>query len=651
MPELITSDQNVGNANRAKAGGSIVSYCMTLIREARDSRDLYNKAKWDRYERKYRGLFAQEDKTREAERSRLIAPALTQAIDSIHASFVDAIFSRQNWLDVRDENEDQDKQDIARAKKNMMEDLDHANFKDSISKIILNGCIYGTGIGKLNLFRKKIPKVTGTSLAGPQVEFESRNLVALEPVQPWEFVKDTQSRDIDSGLFCGTETYVPKNVVWTKQLRGVYRTAPRVDGFHTSKPPFPGGESQVDQTRVHGKHDGSVWVSEYYGLVPARLVRKEGIKIPEDKILGNGMVECLVTIGNETELLRVSLNPYTMQDRPVVAYQHTNVPGRWWGDGVAAKGWNAAVGLDAELRARMDALALLTSPMMGADITRLPRNPDTRVRPGKMWLTRGRPSEVLERIDLGNIDPNTFNQSSEMERLVQVATGSVESNAPLNTDRRNETASGISMIQSSALKRQRVIMRNIENQLLNPSIQKTLWRLMQFNPERYPADYSFCVKSTMGILAKEFEQANLTSLLSVIPAESPAHGIILRGIIEMSNAPQRDQLLAALDEAAKPDPQKQQIEQEMLQIQLESARQSLQEQKSENDKTLAEVRKLLAEIEKIKEETRLMDEEVEIQALNAAAAVGKTKFDRQSKQEELKVKREEIKRRPRGGSQ
>lgn len=646
MPESMTSDQNVMNANKPTPGGSVVTYCINLVRQARDARDVKYKSQWDSFERTYRGVYAGQDMTREGERSKLIAPALTQAVDSIHAQMTDAVFSREQWIDINDDKADDNPDDMIQARRFLGDDLELTNVKDSLSKIILNACIYGTGIGKINVLKKRIPIMKEQTLSGPKVEFEDRPLVSLEPVPPWEFVKDEQARDIESGLFAAHETNVPKNTVWTKQIKGIYRKSANVLSFNTTKSPMPAGEASVEQTTKHGQWEGAVWITEYFGLIPAKMVRKEGIKLEKDDILGNGMVECIVTIANETELLRIVKNPFIMKDRPLVAYQHSYVPGKWWGAGVCEKGWNAQRGLDAELRARMDALGLLTSPMMGADITRLPRNPDMRVRPGKVWLTRGRPSEVLEPIILGNIDPNTFNQSSEMERLVQVGTGSIESNAPLNSDRRNETASGISMIQSSALKRQRAVMANLERQLLNPFIRKALWRLMQFNPTRYKADYDFCVKGTMGIVAREFEQASLTGLMSVIHPDSPAHGILLKGIVELSGSPQRDELVAAIVKSQQPDPEQQKLEQEMQQLQLEAQREAVNEQKLENAKTQAEIAKIEAEIDQIRKETDLEDEKVDILAMNAAAAVGKARMDDRRKKEDIEVKRLAAKNKP-----
>jgi hypothetical protein len=51
--------------------------------------------------------------------------------------------------------------------------------------------------------------------------------------------------------------------------------------------------------------------------------------------------------------------------------------------------------LDAELRARIDALALTTHPMMAVDATRIPRGHKLEVRPGRMLLTNGAPQESM----------------------------------------------------------------------------------------------------------------------------------------------------------------------------------------------------------------------------------------------------------------
>ncbi|MHC4649074.1 MAG: hypothetical protein ACYTBJ_26785 [Planctomycetota bacterium] len=171
-------------------------------------------------------------------------------------------------------------------------------------------------------------------------------------------------------------------------------------------------------------------------------------------------------------------------------------------------------------------------------------------------------------------------------------------------------------------------MWNMERQLLNPLIKKTLYRYMQFSKQRYQGmqDYEFCVKGTMGIVAREFEQAQLIGLLSNISPESPKHALVLKAIIEMSSSPKRDEILGAMAEMDKPDPEQQKMQQMMQQLQLEAQKETVTEQKLENEKTKAEIAKIMAEIEQIKKMTDLEDEKVEIQAANTVIGSNKVKI-------------------------
>jgi hypothetical protein len=624
MPSININEPENANMTDPSSAGGLVQHVMYLVRENRQVRDRRYKAMWDKFKRTYEGKYTGSDYTRAGERSKLVSPALASAIDGISATIEDAIFSRERWFDIKDDVMDERPQDMQQAHKVLEEDFEEAGVPDAIAKIVLNGSLYGTGIGKINVTRREIRKFDEQG----EVQVEYRPLVTLEPIPPWEFVIDSQARDIKQAYFVAHETHVPRNVIWSRQKKGIYNKNVTLLGNTSSTETGTGGESKPDAQRKHEQYDGSVFVTEYYGLVPASLLKGHA-KFTNEDVQGNGHVEVIVTIGNELELLRVIVNPFDMKDRPIVAYQHSYSPGDFWGRGVAEMGWNAQRALDAELRARMDALGLLTSPMLGADITRLPRNPDMQVRPGKVWLTRGRPSEVLEPILLGNIDPSTFNQSSEMERMVQVGTGGIESNAPLNVDRRNETASGISMIQSAALKRMRRTMWNIERQFLNPLIKKSAHRYMQFSKRRYPKDYQWAVKGTMGIVAREFEQASLIGLLSNIPPDSEQYNIILQSIIELSTSPKRDEILARIAESNKPDPKMQQMQEKMQQLEMKKAEEAVKEQMYENEKTLVEIEKIKAEIENIRKMTELEDEKVSIQAANTVIGHNKVKVSAQ----------------------
>ena len=69
--------------------------------------------KFDEYYRLWRGQWAAEDKTRQSERSKIISPALQQAVESSVAELEEATFGRGKWFDIEDDVADNEKRDIA----------------------------------------------------------------------------------------------------------------------------------------------------------------------------------------------------------------------------------------------------------------------------------------------------------------------------------------------------------------------------------------------------------------------------------------------------------------------------------------------------------------------------------------------------------
>ena len=272
------------------------------------------------------------------------------------------------------------------------------------------------------------------------------------------------------------------------------------------------------------------------------------------------LVEAIVTIANNSTVLKAVENPYIRKTRCFMAYQHDTVSGRFWGRGVAEKGYNMQKGLDAEFRARIDGLALATYPMLAVDATRIPRGGDFKVRPGRNIFTNGDPASVLREFKFTPPSGMSFNQTSEFERMVQMGTGSMDSATPIGVSPRNQTATGMSMISSGAMKRSKRTMRNIENSFLDKMIEKALNMYMQFDEERYPArDYSFKVHSTMGIMARELEQQQLTNLLQTVPPGTPAYWMILKSLYTNSSVDAKEEMIPLVEKqlqnALNPPPQ------------------------------------------------------------------------------------------------
>ena len=606
---------------------ALLGYVVNKVKRARDVRDQKYGARWSEYTRLWRGFWSSDDASNNSERSKLIAPALQQAIEMAVAEIEEAVFSKTAWFDIDDDIRDEQKEDAVVYRDQLLEDFELAAVPDAIAQVFLLGAIYGTGIAKINV---RLEDVKEMGEDGKAVN-DDRVLVSISPVRPDEFVIDPSATSIDEALFCAHEFIKPLHSIKEKQEYGVYAKGD-LKGYVGKR----GDSTGTGSTSGVDAQDEAVLVTEFYGMVPAKWVAGAEEEDGED------LVEAIVTVANEAFVLRAVVSPFAMKDRPIIAYQHDTVPGEFWGRGVAEKGYNPQKALDSELRARIDALALMTAPMLGADMGRMPRNPDMRVRPGKVFFTRGRPSEVIEPIGFNAAGlALTFQQSGDLERMVQQGTGSMDSATPIGINSRNETAGGMSMIQSGMLKRSKRTMQNIERQFLVPLVRRSTWRYMQFDPERYPKDMKFLVRASMGIMAKEVELSQLTQLLGYVPPESPAHGIIIKAIFDNTASSEKAELKAAIEAMNQPpDPQQQAMQQRMQQIALAMQEAELQAVQAKAAEAMAN-----AELAKAKAQREIVladleDDKVEIQAANAA--IGARKAHMADRQNEIASERNQI---------
>ncbi len=572
---------------------ALVAWVMSRVNVWRDYRDQNFEELWNEYYRLWRGKWSAQDKLRGSERSRLIVPALQQAIEATVAELEEATFGQTSWFEVADDRADEDKAGMEEMKNRLMEDFEWANIPASVAEIYLNGALYGTGIGKIivePVVERNIQQ-TSTTIGYVEVPITDvveniRAQVRLEAVNPRNFVIDTSARNISEALGMAHEVIVPAHTVIEKQKEGLYKDVAL------------GSWSDTRYLTELGEYDDSrnaqdrILITEYHGLVPKNLMPSDE---NEENVEDSGLVEAIITIANMDTVIKEVQNPMMMKDRAFVAYQHDTVPDRFWGRGIAEKGYNPQKALDAELRARIDGLALTVHPMMAYDVTQMPRGMDLSVRPGKSIGTNGDPNNVLRPLNFGTIDPNIFRDSADLERMVQMGTGAMDSATPTSMNPRNSTATGMSMILSGAIKRSKRTLQNINRNLLSPLIEKSLWRYMQFDEDRYPvADYKFNVVSTLGLIAREFEHAQLTQLLQTVPPASPAYWMVLKAVFELAAVKEKEQLVSVIDQmlqqAVNPPPPQPDFDQQIKIAELE------QDKKEHEDKMKLENKRINANV-------------------------------------------------------
>ena len=575
--------------------------------------------KFDEYYRLWRGQWAAEDKTRQSERSKIISPALQQAVESSVAELEEATFGRGKWFDIEDDVADNEKRDIALLRETLYKDFKKNKVRKSVAECLINAAVFGTGIAEVVLeeekeFQPATQPVMGGDLTAVGVNIVDKTCVKLRPVMPQNFLIDPLATSVEEALGCAVDEFVPTHLVEQLQEQGVYRDV--VVGL--AAPDF---DIEPDKD-LAVYEDDKVRLTKYYGLVPRHLLKaaqaeQEGEEVEElvaDEEDDSYYVEAIVVIANDGTLLKAEANPYMMGDRPVVAFPWDVVPSRFWGRGVCEKGYNSQKALDAEIRARIDALALTIHPMMAIDATRMPRGARPEVRAGKTILTNGSPREVLQPLNFGNVSQVTFAQANELQKMVQTATGAIDSAGISGSINGEATAAGISMSLGAIIKRHKRTLVNFQEAFLIPFVTKAAHRYMQFNPERYPvADYKFHTSSSLGIIAREYEVTQLVQLLQTMKPDSPMYSQLIMSIVDNMNLANREELVAALQQANQPDPQAQQMAMAAQQAQIEF-------QKSQTAALQGQAVESQARAQKLTTEAQAVPQELEIDRIKAVTA-------------------------------
>ena len=552
---------------------SLEGWVIEKVNAWRDHYEANYKEQFDEYYRLWRGQWASEDSMRASERSRIISPALQQAVESAVAEVEEATFGRGKWFDIKDDMMDQQNADVMHLREHMYEDFEFTKARKQVAECILNSAIFGTGVGEIVLDEVKDirpatqPILDGSAMAVGVTESD-RTVVKLRPVMPQNFLIDPVATSIEEALGVAIDEFVPMHQVEMLQEKGIYRD-------ESIAVEAPDNDLEPDQNMTT-YDDNKVRLTKYYGLVPTWLFKDATREEDEEVIDLTGedekeqkYIEAIVIIANGGTLLKVEQNPYMMQDRPVVGFAWDVVPGRFWGRGICEKGYNSQKALDTELRARIDALALTVHPMLAVDASRLPRGTKMEVRPGKTILTNGNPAEILQPFRFGNLDPNTFNQSASLQQMVQMATGAIDAAGIPGSINGDATAAGISMSLGAIIKRHKRTLINFQESFLLPFVRKAAYRYMQFDPERYPAkDFKFVASSSLGIIAREYEVTQLVQLLQTMSPDSPLYPALIESIVENMNLSNREELVATLRQAAQPNPQQVQAQQQAQQLQM-----------------------------------------------------------------------------------
>ena len=243
-----------------------------VMNKCEDWRDYYEsnyEGRFEEYYRLWRGIWDPADSERRSERSRIISPALQQAVESNVAELEEATFGRGKWFDVSDNFGDTNKQDVQFLRNKLTEDFEDCMVRKAVAECLINAAVFGTGIGEVVIEEMKemapaTQPIMGGDLQAIGVSITDRVKVKLKPVLPQNFLIDPVATSVEDALGVAVDEFVSMHQVELLQEQGVYR-----DVF--VGPAAPDTDLEPDQD-ITIYNDDKVRLTKYYGLVPRELL-------------------------------------------------------------------------------------------------------------------------------------------------------------------------------------------------------------------------------------------------------------------------------------------------------------------------------------------------------------------------------------------
>ncbi len=173
-------------------------------------------------------LEQKQDKTRESERSRIVAPAIRQAVENKTSEIMEATTGRGEFFELSDDAADVDGIDVEMMKKQLHEDLKRDKADKVWSEVDRNAEVFGLGIAEIHVksvmeFIPATQPLPGGAGAAIGVMETERTTVPIKSIHPRNFLWDPNADSVDEGLGVAVEEYTSLFKVVKGIEDGIYR--------------------------------------------------------------------------------------------------------------------------------------------------------------------------------------------------------------------------------------------------------------------------------------------------------------------------------------------------------------------------------------------------------------------------------------------
>jgi len=362
-------------------------------------------------------------------------------------------------------------------------------FEEILDTAILELTILGTTVIKapiVEMWRRKILRmrtVAGLPVAGIDSEVTPYEAVEVEEPVPvadhiplWEYYTDINALSNKDAIGeIHFQRLLPDKFRELAYLPGydpeaVYEAARRATTNEENDKRYI--QLSDNYAGEQSEKDARVSVLEFWGRVPASLLREAKVAIPDD-IPDEEGVESIVVLAADGIICKAVMNPLGF--RPFFVCPYKKKPHVIYGTGVAELMRDAQRIINSAVRMFIDNKALSGPAMLGINLdridTRKTRNLD--IYPLKPWFIRGNfsPREAIDVIHFQDSSNDLLNMIQLFERFADEETGLPKYTSGQQDSFLNKTATGMSMLMTQANINLRTVIRNIDNYIIEPVVE------------------------------------------------------------------------------------------------------------------------------------------------------------------------------------
>lgn len=401
----------------------------------------------------------------------------------------------------------------------ILDQVEESNGHTELRKSVFEACLLGSGLMKGVFTEEKVIHKWKEGKYSP----EKRKFPKMSHVSVWDLYIDPNAMHIDEA-----EWVIERHRMTSKQMRDLKKRpffkmeeieeAINRGGNYVNKS-FEHVVREDDTIMDHSR----LWeVLEYWGYISIEEAMELGL--PLDNVVDDQVhVNAWVCHGR---VMRIMVNPFLPQRIPYFLFNYEVKPYNIYGTGVPETMEDSQKMMNGFARLAVDNLALAGNMVFEVDESVLVPGQDMEIYPGKIFRKQGgQNGSGIQGVKF----PSTANENMmmfrEFRQIADESTGIPSvSHGQTGVTGVGRTSSGLNMILENASLNVKTVIRNIDDDLLQPLGQMLFYWNMQFNYENLPeGDFDIIATGIRSYTKQEVKVQRLQTLLGLVqnPALAP----------------------------------------------------------------------------------------------------------------------------------